>query len=626
MSMGFHQPQAAWLLGLAAVIVIFYFLRLRRPQSQVPSLALWRAVLEDRRVNAPFQRFRRHLSLLLQLLMLLLLALAAMQPYSAHGDIATGHTPILIDCSASMGALTSNGGPTRLEVAKRHVRERIDHLAPDEKLCLIAFSNQARQLTGFTDDRQELNDALSHLAVEQVPSSLDNALELAQGLWRNGGFSRLELVSDGNLPSQVDADLSFHIDYAPMDLPAPNAGITACDARRRSDGQWDVFCSVDFAALAPTGVRLQLLEGSQLLNEHALRAHPDSTERLVITIPGDQAVQLEARLVSDSFDALACDDRAVLVLPALRPLRTWIAPGMVGWRRALAGLSGLAIDAEGAPAAIAPATGDAAYDLCISNRPGAPSAQVMMWDGVVPDDLTALLTSRADGGSTVVDWRRSDPLLAHVGLDDLVIAQRIAFSPGRGEHDVEARGWQVLVTGDHGPLLVARQQSEHEQFALLFSSERSTLPYRVGFPVLAANLVEVARVLAGQSEAHVQPTGILPAQRAPPQHAVRLEDEGVVQQGIADSDGLVSGLRVPTPGLYVLTHDQSRREIGVGLLSRSETRLASVATIHFHELSLNAADEHLREERSWWPGLVLAALLVCLVEWWYAHCRPWRHS
>ena len=37
-------------------------------------------MLDDQRVNSPFQRFRRHLLLWLQLLILLLLCLAALQP------------------------------------------------------------------------------------------------------------------------------------------------------------------------------------------------------------------------------------------------------------------------------------------------------------------------------------------------------------------------------------------------------------------------------------------------------------------------------------------------------------------------------------------------------------------
>ena len=50
-------------------LVILYFLKLRRPRVAVPSLVLWASVLNDQRVNSPFQRFRRNLLLLLQVLL-----------------------------------------------------------------------------------------------------------------------------------------------------------------------------------------------------------------------------------------------------------------------------------------------------------------------------------------------------------------------------------------------------------------------------------------------------------------------------------------------------------------------------------------------------------------------------
>ncbi len=52
---------AAWLFALIAPLVLLYFLKLRRPHAEISSLVLWRRVLDDDRVNAPFQRFKRTL-------------------------------------------------------------------------------------------------------------------------------------------------------------------------------------------------------------------------------------------------------------------------------------------------------------------------------------------------------------------------------------------------------------------------------------------------------------------------------------------------------------------------------------------------------------------------------------
>src|SRR5262245_44404096 len=182
MNFGFYTLGAA-LLGLLAIpLIAFYFLKLKRPRVELPSLALWRQVLNDNRVNSPFQRFKRNILLLLQLLLLLLLVLAAMQPYE-HGKSTRSHRmPILIDCSASMAALDQDGGISRLKGAKQKVERMSDGMLPDQEFCLITFSNTAHRRTGFTDNKRILRQALDEIEVEDVPSDIEDALRMAQAL------------------------------------------------------------------------------------------------------------------------------------------------------------------------------------------------------------------------------------------------------------------------------------------------------------------------------------------------------------------------------------------------------------------------------------------------------------
>ena len=82
---GFQSLSQLWLLTLLVPLVLFYFLKLKRPRAEIPSLVLWRQVLQDQRVNSPFQKFKRNLLLLLQILILLFLILAALQPFWRGG-------------------------------------------------------------------------------------------------------------------------------------------------------------------------------------------------------------------------------------------------------------------------------------------------------------------------------------------------------------------------------------------------------------------------------------------------------------------------------------------------------------------------------------------------------------
>src|SRR5260221_4378049 len=257
---GFNAVSYGWLATLAVTLVLCYFLKLKRPRLQVPSLTLWRQVLQDNRVNSPFQKFKRNLLLWLQLLILALLVLAAMQPYWRGREGLVRRLPVLIDCSASMGALDKEGGITRLQEAKRRVGELIDGLAGDQELCFISFGKTARKLTGFTNDKRELRDALEGIRVENVHSDCEEALRLAQALARTTAFDEVLLVSDGNFPPRVNFDLPFKLNYQQLTPAGPNVGLAALSARRSVNGGWDVFVQIEGSAGADGGMTVEVAQ------------------------------------------------------------------------------------------------------------------------------------------------------------------------------------------------------------------------------------------------------------------------------------------------------------------------------------------------------------------------------
>src|SRR5438270_173030 len=109
--------------GIAVpALLVLYFLKLRRRELPVSSTLLWRKAIQDLQVNAPFQKLRRNLLLLLQLLLLALLCLALSRPVANFTPGAAKLSVILIDRSASMSAEEDFDGHqrTRLEDAKRN--------------------------------------------------------------------------------------------------------------------------------------------------------------------------------------------------------------------------------------------------------------------------------------------------------------------------------------------------------------------------------------------------------------------------------------------------------------------------------------------------------------------------
>ena len=186
--MNFLAPAAFFLALLLPILVALYLLRLRRTEREVPSVYLWRKMVRDVEANAPWQRLRANLLLLLQLLFLIALMVALARPFTwAEG--AGGQALILIlDTSASMGA--TDVSPTRLEAAKDQARSLVDSLPEGARLTVIAAGSEARVLISSSRDRRAGRLAIERVQLESggLPSSWPRPSRLASRIPRSSFY------------------------------------------------------------------------------------------------------------------------------------------------------------------------------------------------------------------------------------------------------------------------------------------------------------------------------------------------------------------------------------------------------------------------------------------------------
>jgi len=633
---GFLSPTWAWLFLLVVPLVIVYFLKLKRPRFEIPSLVLWHSVINDQRVNSPFQRFKKHLLLWLQLIILLSLILAAMQPFLRGGPGSATNLPILIDCSASMAAVDSQGGPTRLERAKERVEELIDATLPD-RVCLIAIGDSARQLTEFTNNKRILQNALEGLTVRDVSGNLADGLRMAQALARRETISSVTLVSDGNFSgleinanghaiAPVDIELPFELQYQKLETSASNMGITAFNARRQTAAgndetltPWNVFVRVDGSPGEETSGEVILEQDGQEIGRQPIALEPGQSKRLVYSLESGGVSNLVARIIADGFDGLASDNIAYLELPISRSLFIWCDSGLESYRHALRVFPGIVVY----PGPAASGQPDV-FDLAIteSTEKANPNleASVRLVVGEIPEDLAELVTTRT-GTSPVIDWNRGSLLLQHVNLDDIEISDEPVRGDGVLDQQFREAGYEILATGRSGPLVLARHAPGRQSYYLLFHTDRSTLPYRVGFPVLVKNAIDITQHATGLSEVRGQPTRVLGPRTLDANQTYTVVGPGSPAQTFRTGrDGVLSGIPAPRVGIYRISDSSSRvATVGASVLDAGETSLASADEIvpRDEELRVGASTTTIDSNRPLWPTLAWIAFAVLLVEWWY---------
>lgn len=606
---GFHLISGGLFALLLIPLIISYFLKLRRPRQTVSSLALWQSVLQDQRVNSPFQRFKKHLLLLLQILMLLFFVVSLMQPYWQSPADRADYLPILIDQSASMGTLTSDG-KRRLDHLKEDAKALITGMQPGQRFCLIGVGETATKLSDFTDDQTELLAALEQIDVVPVASNLVDGLRMAQALSKTVAVRNVLLLTDGNVPERVDFDLPFEVKYQRSQFRGKNLGITELNARRVAFDRWSLFCRIDASPDWSGRAQMRLGNKDVEVASETLDLLGGSSERFQFDFNTTEEISLSLQLTSKEEDQLQADNLATIALPASRKLTAYCPMSLSSFRHALMQFDDLELNSDDRATLTE-------YDLVIgTDKQPLPAGRVELIAGGIPELLEDLV-SATDQTVEIVDWNRTSSLLRHVQLNEVVIDGDLKFAAGTTSTQLEEIGYRVLALSRGGPLIVSDERNQNRRYHFLFDVNRSTLPYRVALPVMVTNLIEEAYQSADLSEVRSLACGVLPELKMKPTSAYSVtRPDGSTRVVTTDSQGRLSGVLANQIGTYTITGDDEQREIGVSLLSPLETSLASVEQLLFRELKVEASQELIESDRPMWRWLAWIGFVVLLLEWW----------
>ncbi|MCP4592840.1 MAG: VWA domain-containing protein [bacterium] len=233
-------------------LVALYFLKLRRRIVPISSTFLWKRAVQDLHVNAPFQRLRSNLLLLLQLLVLLLAAIVLGQPVRQAIQKHEDTLILLIDHSASM-AVVEEDGRSRLQTALDEAKHIVEQMGDRARAMVIAFSDRAVVVSSFDTDRSALKRKIDTIEQTQSLSKLSEAVALAEAYSQNLIIAGVEagvdiaptsaappattlIFSDGRIEDLDTLDIqrlnTENMQLVNVARRGDNVGITSMRARR----------------------------------------------------------------------------------------------------------------------------------------------------------------------------------------------------------------------------------------------------------------------------------------------------------------------------------------------------------------------------------------------------------
>jgi Ca-activated chloride channel family protein len=611
--MSFLNPFAFLFLLSVPVLVLLYFLKLKRPQVRVPSTLLWQKVIEDMRVNSPFQKLKRSFLLLLQLLALLAAIFALARPLFRVRENVNESIIVLLDNSASMMTKEPEG-KTRLNLARSEILRMADHLAKDDEMMLITFSSKAKALCGFTNNRRQLKEVVSRIEAEECSTAIEPGLLLAKSIANSRANPRIILVSDGAFAPASNVEMPVETEYLQIGSTRPNLAITGLDIRRSlSDrNKIEMFVSAEnFSRESFAGNMIVHLD-RDILDSKYFSVGPEETLsqifEAVLPAGGNIKVEFEAD------DSLKCDNRAwKVVRPPLHRRILIVGDNTFFIERAFKASTTIDCMSVSKAEYVAPEPGE--FSAVIWNNVATPEIAACnnIYLGCFPEIDGVTAGGKLDSPD-VLDWDNTHPINRFLDFDNLVMSAATSMTLP----DYAA----VIVRSSQTPLVGVFEVDAGTVCIVGFNPIQSNWPLLVSFPLFLNNCLdhfEEQQKRKVDTNIAVGKTITSPSGTEAP---VIERPDGRKKNMTRNASGDFSFADVDVCGIYrVNAPGGASHSVAANLFDRNESQLNSVESPVIGGQAVKNMQVQKQVNREYWKYLVMALAGFLLIEWIVYHRR-----
>jgi hypothetical protein len=584
-------PWQAWLLlaGTGALAAWLFLLKVRPPRVVVPSLLLWRRVLDESREITLWERIRRAVSLAVAVAVALALALAVTRPSRVSSAAAASgeRRLVVIDSSWSMLARTRSG-ERRWDRAVAEARRLIASGGE------VALATTADGLVGGpTTDLPLVEAALDRLS----PAGGEGTS------WpRLNGADAVHFMTDGALIRPLEADVIVHSVFE----PAANVAITALDVRPSIAGANAGDAYLEIANFSPSAQRVGVTatRGTAAVLSRRADMAAGETLRQVIPLERGPAPILHVRIDAPS-NALDVDDDAYAWIADARPLAVAVVGQHPDWLRALLdrdpGVRATCLD----PSAYRRAGDD--VDVVIFDRwaPADPPLRPALCFAPPPGTPWLSADSREARAATAPPeerrprWESTGVHPVVRGVDPFTLI--VETARGYGSSALMPVAQSIRGT----PLVYVGESPARRVVVVTFGPAESNLTSAPAFPVLVGNSLEwLSRPASGPPR---QPGlalfGAAIAKVTGPR--------GALVPLVRVNQGAVAALRAP--GVYDVESGGAHSAVVVNVGDPQLSNLMRTGSVSGRSARVVTGGA---SGRPWWVYCAAAAFALALTEWW----------
>ncbi len=481
---------AVWLA--AGTLALWLYLHQRPTRRRVSTLRFWADLPPS--VYRRRRWLREPWALLAQILFLLLIILALANP--RWGSVEENRHVVLV-LDASIWSQVQPAGESRWIDRLRQEGDRfLNALPPVDEVLLLRAEGDALPILPFSNDRAAQRRAVAQLRPSSGVADLPRALEAGKAAL--AGSQRGLLVYIG--PGMIDAQQAGRIEQFRQELgPADgsrehpqflvrvvgadeaieNHGITRLALQRdpTQPERWHMLTQLKNYSGSKANLLLKVSVAGQPLLQRSVSLAPGQLAGLNDEFTTAQGGLLEAQITP--ADDLRADDRAMVYVPAFRPVRVAVYTSRKSFeddlRPVLATDPYLKVEFLRPGGALNPAPDMAIYDsVAAPAEASTNSIYFVRGQGQVPARPIR-----------VTDWNSQHAATRWVRTRDVSV---------RNAAVLDLRPTDTVLASGEGhplvPLIVAREQNRHKILIVGFDPHDSNFPQQSAFPLLIAGSVE----------------------------------------------------------------------------------------------------------------------------------------
>jgi hypothetical protein len=295
--MSFFSPiNFLFLLGTVPIIIM-YLLKKKHQDIEISSIYLWQRAVADIEANAPWQRLRKNILLLLQLLAFSMLVFFLTKPYFFSDTLKVDDLIVVLDKSLSMS--TVEGNSSRFDKSKKDIEDMLKNLKSGTSVTFITMGRSPEIVAGNSKDKSFLIDKLKQVSISNETDNIEDTLSLLKAMTKSKESYRIVFYTDKSIDADIDK-LVLKIIGSPHD----NIAIENLSCKKNKDF---IGALVQIKNYGNSDVKTDLViyTGNQIYDVQEIELKVKESKKIYIDkIPNTNIIKAEI----DTKDALMGDN------------------------------------------------------------------------------------------------------------------------------------------------------------------------------------------------------------------------------------------------------------------------------------------------------------------------------